>query len=244
MDLRRRAWCATWTLGATANALAAPVASPACRVVGSGDPPYRLFLPQGRVGGLYFELLQAAAERAGWPLRFDEMPQTRALLLLHHGEADLMVGPLRQPDRERYLVYSRITLPAEDKVVYTLGRPVQHLDDLNGLNVGVQRGKRYGASFDALRHVHRVELPDYGVALRMLALGRLDAVVAPEREADLVRAQLDLGSVHKQALRLAGAPPHLVVSQRSRWRPRLAELEQGFDAIRQDGTWARILARY
>ena len=92
----------------------------------------------------------------------------------------LHAGPLRRPEREVFLVYSRITLPPEDKAVYSAGRAVSQWADLRGLRVGVQRGKRYGTEFDALRDVQRVELVDYVVALRMLALGRLDAVVAPD----------------------------------------------------------------
>jgi len=241
MDVRRRGLWATWWVSAAVGAT--PPTVP-CRVVGSADPPYRLFQAQGQVAGLYFELLKAAAEHAGWPLRFDEMPQSRALLELRHGTADLMVGPLRHPDRERYLAYSRIALPAEDKGVYTQGRLVRELGDLRGLVVGVQRGKRYGAAFDALQDIRRTELTDYGVALRMLELGRLDAVVAPEREADLVRTQLGLTQVHKQPLVLPGDTPYVVVAKSSPWRARLPELERGFDAIQKDGTWARILSRY
>lgn len=241
MDVRRRALCATWLASAAVGA--SPPAGP-CRVVGSADPPYRLFQGPGQVGGLYFELLMAAAERAGWPLHFDEMPQSRALLELRQGTADLMVGPLRHPERERYLTYSRIALPAEDKSVYTRGRSVRELGDLHGLVVGVQRGKRYGAAFDALQDIRRTELSDYGVALRMLELGRLDAVIAPERQADLVRTQLGLTLVHKQPLVLPGDTPYVVVGKSSPWRARLPELERGFDAIQKDGTWARILSRY
>ena len=244
MHLRRRAWCATGAMLAMGAPGASDRAATVCRVVGSADAPYRLFGPGGHVSGLYFELLLAAAERARWPLHFAEMPQPRAFLQMQAGAADLMVGPLRRPEREVFLVYSRITLPPEDKAVYSAGRAVSQWADLRGLRVGVQRGKRYGTEFDALRDVQRVELVDYVVALRMLALGRLDAVVAPERQADQALARLALPAVHKQALRWPGETPHLVVAQRSPWRARMAELEQGFDAIRQDGTWLRILARY
>jgi ABC-type amino acid transport substrate-binding protein len=127
-----------------------------CRVVGSADPPFR-YLRQQEAGGLYYELLRAAAARAGWPLEFSEVPAARALLLMQSGEADLMVGPLRRLEREAYLHYSRVTLPAEDKSVYARpgAAPLQRLEQLRGQRVGVLRGKRYGGGFDELTGLQR-----------------------------------------------------------------------------------------
>jgi polar amino acid transport system substrate-binding protein len=222
----------------------AQAADTPCRVVGSADPPFRSF-HEGQAGGLYFELLRAAAAEAGWPLSFIEAPSARALRMMQDGDADLMMGPLRRPEREAYLHYSRVTLPAEDKAVYTRPQhpPLRHLEALRGLQVGVQRGKRYGGGFDELEGVQRVELRDYDSALQMLALGRLDAVVAPQRQARWVIARLGL-DLREQALAWPGETPYLVLARASPWRARVAEIEHGFDVLRRKGEWARILARY
>jgi polar amino acid transport system substrate-binding protein len=198
-------------------------------VVGSADPPFR-YLRQQEAGGLYYELLRAAAARAGWPLEFSEAPAARALLLMQSGEADLMVGPLRRLEREAYLHYSRVTLPAEDKSVYARpgAAPLQRLEQLRGQRVGVLRGKRYGGGFDELTGLQRVELNDYDSALQMLALGRLDAWrAAPAR-----------------SLGWPGETPYLVLARRSPWLARVTEIERAFDALRQSGEWDRIVARY
>lgn len=215
-----------------------------CRVVGSADPPFR-FLHQGEAGGLYYELLRAAAARAGWDLAFSEVPAARALRMMQDGEADLMMGPLHRPEREAYLHYSRVRLPAEDKAVYTRpgAAPLQELTQLRGLRVGVQRGKRYGGGFDELTGLQRVELSDYEGALQMLALGRLDAVVAPQRQARLALARLGL-DLREQALRWPGETPYLVLARRSTWVGRVEQIEQAFDALQRSGEWQRIVARY
>lgn len=222
----------------------AQAAAPPCRVVGSADPPFRSF-HDGQAGGLYYELLRAAAAEAGWPLRFIEAPSPRALRMMQDGDADLMMGPLRRPDREVYLHYSRVTLPAEDKAVYTRPQhpPLRQLAELRGLQVGVQRGKRYGGGFDELQGVRRVELRDYDSALQMLALGRLDAVVAPQRQARWLIGHYGL-NLREQALAWPGETPYLVLALGSPWRARVAEIERGFDALRRKGAWAHIVARY
>lgn len=218
-----------------------------CRVVGSHDPPYRL-LQGGPPRGLYIELLIEAARLAGWPLSFEQAPAARALLMLEQGQADLALGALRTPERERFLHYSRISLPPEDKVVVTrVDAPTQQgMADLAGLRVGLHRGKRYGAAFDASRGMQRIELPDYLAALRMLALGRLDAVLLPERQARSLLADPLLASaaLRIQPWRLAGETPYLVLGRVSPWLPRLAELEAGFDQLHRNGFWQRVLARY
>lgn len=214
------------------------------RVVGSADPPYRVFAAEG-VGGLYYELLQEAARRLGWRLSFSEVPAARAFKMMEAGEADLMLGPLRTPERERYLSYTRITLPGEDKAFYTRpgASPLQGLGDLLGRSIAVHRGKRYGAAFDGDARLQRHEVNDYRAALEMVARGRLDVAVLPERQGDALLQELGLNLV-KQGWRMAGEPPYVVLARRSPWLARQAELERAFAAMREDGSWQRIQQRY
>lgn len=214
------------------------------RVVGSADPPYRIFAAEG-ARGLYFELLQEAARRLRWRLSFSEVPAARAFKMMELGEADLMLGPLRTPERERYLSYTRITLPNEDKAFYTLPgvAPLLGLADLQGRRIAVHRGKRYGAAFDGDARLQRHEVNDYRAALEMVVRGRLDVAVLPERQGDALLQELGLNLV-KQGWRLAGEPPYVVLSRLSPWLPRQAELERAFMAMREDGSWQRIRQRY
>ena len=227
---------------------AVPVATPqpeeVLRVVGSADPPFRSFGPEGPAG-MYFELMNEAARRLGWKVSYSEVPSARALRMMEAGEADVMLGPLRNGERERYLSYSRTVLPAEDKAFYTRpGAPaIRRLDDLLGRRIAVHRGKRYGRAFDEDRRLQRVELNDYRAALEMVARERLDVAVLPERQGDLLLRSLGLGLV-KQPLVLAGEPPFVVFSRRSPWLDKQAALDLAFQAMHEDGSWRRIVQRY
>jgi polar amino acid transport system substrate-binding protein len=229
--------CLAWQLPAQAQ-------SAVLRVVGSADPPFRIFKADG-ASGLYYDLLNEATRRLGWTVSYREVPSARAFRLMEQGEADLMMGPLRTPERERFLSYSQITLPVEDKGVYTRpgAAPVQALADLQGRDVVVHRGKRYGSVFDAESRVRKHEVADYRSALEMVALGRADAAVLPERQGDALLRQMALGLI-KQAWRLPGETPYAVLALNSPWLARQAELERSFQAMRQDGSWQAILARY
>ncbi|MBA4342924.1 MAG: ABC transporter substrate-binding protein [Methylibium sp.] len=245
MNRPRRHCLSILLLGGLAGApWAAQAESVELRVVGSADPPFRIFGAGGPTG-LYFDLLNEAARRLGWPLRYTEVPSARALKMMEQGEADLMLGPLRTPERERFLSYSRTVLPAEDKAFYTraAAAPLRRLDDLQGLSIGVHRGKRYGAAFDADARLRRLELNDYRAALEMVSRGRLDAAVLPERQGDLLVRSLGLTLV-KQPLRLPGETPYVVFARSSPWLARQAELEHAFQAMQDDGSWRRISHNY
>lgn len=215
------------------------------RVVGSADPPFRTFEPGRPPGGLYHDLINEAARRLGWQLVFLEVPWLRALKMLEGGQADLIVGPLRNPEREQYLSFGKVALPAVDKVFYTRpdARPLHELSDLQGLTIAVHRGKRYGGLFDQASGLQRVELNDYRTVLEMVARGRLDVALMPERQGDWMLRQLGL-ALMKQPLRLGGDIHHVAMSRLSPWLALQAELDQTLQAMKDDGSWRHILDRY
>lgn len=213
-------------------------------VVGSADPPYRIFARSGATG-LYYDLLNEAASRLAWPLRYEETPSARALRMMELGEADLMVGPFRSPERERFLIYTQAPLPPVAIAFYT--RPfapvIKAPDDLLGLRIAVHRGKRYGPEFDGDARLSRHALNNYRTAFEMVVRGRLDVVVIPELQGDLLQQELQLELV-KQPLRMAAQQAHVVLSRRSPWQNRQGDLERAFRAMREDGSWQAILQRY
>jgi polar amino acid transport system substrate-binding protein len=204
---------------------------PVLRVVGSADPPFRIFRGNGG-GGIYYDLLNEAVRRLDWTVSYQEVPSARAFRMMELGEADLMMGPLRTPERERFLSYSQIGLPTEDKGVYTLASaaPVRSIEDLQGRDVVVHRGKRYGAVFDTNPRIRKYEVGDYRSALEMVALGRTSAAVLPERQGDALLVEMKLQLV-KQPWRLPGETPYAVLALNSPWLPRQGELERSFQAI-------------
>lgn len=238
--LRRRALLPLW-----AGLCFGPVrAEPGVmRVVGSADPPFRRFRPEG-AGGLYYDLLNEALRRLGWAVHYQEVPSARALRMMEVGEADLMMGLLRTPERERYLSYSQVRLPAEDKAFYARpgSMPVRSLADLAGRRIVTQRGKRYGAALQADPPLQLVEVNDYRAALEMVARGRVDLAVLPEREGDTLLAEAGLDLV-KQPWRFPGEATYLVLSRHSPWLALQGELERTFQSMHEDGSWQAIVAR-
>ena len=70
------------------------------RVVVNHAPPYRIIDPP-YYGGYYIELFQLAAAQAGLEIHFLSVPLKRGLQMLETGDADLILGPNRTPEREK-----------------------------------------------------------------------------------------------------------------------------------------------
>ncbi|MFC6683149.1 transporter substrate-binding domain-containing protein [Marinobacter koreensis] len=51
------------------------------------------------------------ARLLGWQVRFREAPFRRVLLMMEQGEVDIMLGPLKTPEREKKLAYVAPAFP-------------------------------------------------------------------------------------------------------------------------------------
>lgn len=215
------------------------------RVLINHAPPYRI-AEGGPIGGLYVEIYRAAAARAGLPPPdFQAVPLARAFRMMEAGEGDVMLGPNRTAEREAYLIFLDEPLDAEPKalVIGAAAADIASYDQLRGLRVGVLRGANYFQPFDSDAAIGKEVLTAYEQGLRMVAGGRVDAVIVPERQAVwLLRAEnLPL---RLATFRAPGTPSHIVIARRSPLITRRAGLEAALRSLRQDGTLDAILARY
>lgn len=225
------------------GAVVAQTGQPSVRVVGNHAPPYRI-VEHGVFRGIYIDAFREVARRAGFSVEFHEAPTARALLMLDSGEADVMLGPNRTPEREAFLVFTKATFPSEPKVFYSnLGGVVDNYHDLAGKTIAVVRSAVYFEPFDSDLGLIKEVAPDYESALRKVEAGRNDVVIAPELQGDYLVRSLGLKLV-KAAYRVEGRPSHIALSRRSPVLALQGTIEATLEALMADGTWDRIVARY
>ncbi|UKV13722.1 transporter substrate-binding domain-containing protein [Thalassospiraceae bacterium SW-3-3] len=213
-------------------------------------PPYRIVIDTGRepeFSGIYVEVLKEAASRAGHSLRFDVVPFRRALYLMEEGGADIMLGPNRTADREKFMYFFDAPLPDEPKAIYqpALNRDIRQVEELAGQHVGVLRGASYPHALASEDGIQWVEAADYPTLFRMLNQHHLDAVIVPE----LLAADLLAGkklAVRKASLVLQGEPSFIALSRKSVFflDRDYRGLEQELIRMRDDGTFGEIYHRY
>lgn len=243
-----------WLLGLLIGGSAA-----ACelRMRWNDDPPYLMRDAGGRVTGLYAELLGATAQRMGCRLTWVEMPWARALRELEAGRIDILAGGLRLPEREAYAHFMPQHFVSRNRLyVHESQAPrvaaARRLDDVaaEGLRLGVQVGVVYGPDYARLQAQPAFRaLLTQGASRRalwqMLAIGRVDGVIASEASArwELAAAGLQ-ARVRPTAVFVSAGEAQVMLSRRSADAALLQRLREADEALVRDGTHARTVARY
>jgi polar amino acid transport system substrate-binding protein len=153
---------------------------------------------QGKVGGIFPELLRVEAARAGCVIEFQVVPRSRMEKLFELGQADLLMPARRSARRDAYghfvaMIRSRAVLLAMEPHVPAI-RSVAELLQHGELRVGVVRGYDYDEGYqELLRQLaaqqRLAEANDPVSLARMLDSGSIQvAVVTPTAVTGALRA--------------------------------------------------------
>ncbi|XHS76395.1 substrate-binding periplasmic protein [Burkholderiaceae bacterium UC74_6] len=152
----------------------------------------------GKVGGIFPELLRAEAAKAGCVIEFQPVPRSRLEKLFELGQADLLMPARRSVRRDEYghfvgMIHSRAVLLAIEPRVPAI-RSAAELLRHRELRVGVVRGYDYDDSYQVLvkqlaAQQRLTEATDPVSLARMLDAGTIDvAVVTPTAVTGALRA--------------------------------------------------------
>ncbi|MFA9218973.1 MAG: substrate-binding periplasmic protein [Sphingomonadaceae bacterium] len=157
---------------------------------GSGTPLWAQLPPRLRVTmvnlmpwsgtantGVLVELARDIAQRSGLIFDIMPLPYARALVMIEEGSIDLMLAV--QSARVEHS--ATCVASVSDAEITLLARPnlvVSTLADLHGKRVGHLRHADYDPDFAAATDILKYEFNSYAQGLRMLQIGRLDALVA------------------------------------------------------------------
>lgn len=240
MRSKHYGWVLAWLLAAS---LPAGAGEPLL-VVGDNAPPFRIF-DGDRCSGIYCDALLEIGRRTGLRFRFAETPGARALMMMQYAQADIMLGPTKTPERERYMVFLPTTFPPARKVFYQRpgSPPLKGYADLAGRLVSVEHGKQFFEPFDQDTAIRRDVVNDSLTALRKVAAARSDLALMPEWEGDWLLRQNRLTLV-KASYVIEGRPSYIAVSQRVDQPTIHTTLDHAFAELQRDGTLQRIIARY
>jgi polar amino acid transport system substrate-binding protein len=257
MQMGRR-WLVAGSLAVMAGGLSLAAQAQDCvkTVRWYDDVPYTYRGPDGNPTGLNVEVLQEALSRIGCKARWVELPWARALIALEGGQLDMLPGALKTPERQKFAYFSR-AINRSPNVLFMVqsaqGKyPVRKLADLIGTDfrLGIQLGVAYGVEYEALQ-----SNPDFvarlnAVTLRrnawnMMALGRLDGMIADETTGLVELQQLDLlKTVVKTGLVVSGQPAHVAISQRTSSPDFVQSLDRALGNMFDDGSFRRLRERY
>ena len=184
------------------------------RVVVNHAPPYRIIDPPYYTG-YYIDLFKLAASRAELEISFISVPLKRAFQMLENGEADLILGPNKTPEREEFLIFlTQVPFPAEDKV-FIVAHPelvMRNLTNLQHKRMDTLAGAAYHPDIDRSSQLNKHELKSYEQGLQRLMRDRSDVVIMPEAQADWLIHSLQLPLI-KSPFHLRGSPSYMAWSR-------------------------------
>jgi polar amino acid transport system substrate-binding protein len=148
-------------------------------------PPFRMndeSTPSG-FRGIDIDVVNKLAEALGIAIEIQRHPWARALEQMRSGEADLITGIARTPEREAFLHYVPISYAAVRPVFYTQrgkGHLFRSYQDLYGPSVGYSLNSAYFEPFNSDARINKVGLSTEEQLLHVLALGRIAVTVGTD----------------------------------------------------------------
>ena len=198
---------------------------------------------QGAKSGLAVDLVSLLAARSGLPLDVEGVPLARIASLLpveRSGRFAIFARPESLPD---HLVQLGGTFEMPLLAIARDSEPPPTLDRLRQLGrVGLVHGAARLLPAEFVRGIAFEEMPDIPAGLKMLDVGRIDAMLLSKIEAELItearKSQFHLGAaVQVETLHVA-----LVASSSTAASAEAQTLEAAWNACLSDGSIERMLA--
>jgi polar amino acid transport system substrate-binding protein len=190
--------CSLLPLAALVAALAAPAAQAGCSrqvqmpvyamgnlVKAIGVGPHVAKPVGAEVGGFLPDLIRKAGDKTGCDFAFSIVPRARLEAMFEAGQADVLLGATRTPQRDKFGVFIPMVTTRATLVSFTSFQPpIRSIADLlarRELRVALVRGQDYGPEFMAmsaeLASQKRLVLETTVNITRLLELGAVDATV-------------------------------------------------------------------
>ena len=158
-------------------------------------PPWKI-TNTGNIEGININLTRRLLSRIGEKPVFISRPWKRCLTMMKKGQADLMNGILKRPEREEYLIFLEPPYKTKStKAFYVLkGKSslIKQYEDLQNLNIGTTLGSKFFHRFDDDTTLKKEIVKNNDLNIKKLIAGRIDTFIATETVADYQIAQKGL----------------------------------------------------
>ncbi|MBN8756737.1 MULTISPECIES: basic amino acid ABC transporter substrate-binding protein [Variovorax] len=245
------AGCGKQEAAAPAASASAPPPPAAARVLVVGtDAAYTPFESQndkGDVVGFDIDVVKAVAQKAGLEVKFVNTPWEGIFNSLDQGDRDLLVSAITITDERRQTMdFSQPYFDAKQLIAVKSDSPVAKFEDIKNLKVGVQNGttgdevvgKLLGKSSTAIKRFESTPL-----ALKELEAGGVQAVVADNGVIVHYLANNAAGGFKTVSDASFPVEKYGIAVKKGN-AELLAKINQGLEAIRTDGTYAKIYASH
>jgi polar amino acid transport system substrate-binding protein len=181
-------------------------------------PPYRI-IENGNFSGIYIDTVKLLLESLNIEYEFIEVPFARALILMESGEADLMLGPNKNAEREAYMKFLiEAPLPRENRIFYVKNEKnfINKYEDLYSKTIDVLRGAVYFEKFDNDTNLTKEIVNSYDLGIRKVDNARTDVIIMPEMMGDFLLRTLNI-QLLKSPYIVEGNISYIAISKKSKF---------------------------
>ena len=171
----------------TASDIKTVTAGKLTRSTNAQFPPYEMTTDDGGFEGIDIEIAYALAQKLGLELVVDDMDFDSALSAVQTGKSDIVAaGVTVTPERQNTMSFTDSYANGVQVVIVKEGSDIKSIDDLEGKQIGTQRGTTgYSYCIDDYGEDSVVPFDDGATAVQNLLAGKVDCVVidkAPAQE--------------------------------------------------------------
>ncbi|MDP9043997.1 MAG: basic amino acid ABC transporter substrate-binding protein [Pseudomonadota bacterium] len=227
----------------------APAAAGKVYLVGTDAAyaPFEFQNEKGEIVGFDVDVVTAVAAKGGFAVKFVNTPWEGIFNALAQGDRDLLVSSITiTKERQQTMDFSAPYFDAKQLIAVKNDSKVAHFDDLKAMKIGVQTGTTGDDLVSQLQGKNSANIKRFEstpLALKELEAGGVDAVVADNG----VVVNYVLNNSGKQFKTVddpAFQPEHYGIPVKKGNAQLLAKIDQGLAAIKADGTYEKIRARY
>jgi len=177
-------------------------------------------------------------------------PWKRCLEMMRTGEADLISGVFKRPEREGYMRFIEPPYKTKSAKVFYIKNgedaSIQNYEDLYQLKVGTQAGVKYFERFDTDPKIQKEAVTEDLSNFMKLAYGRIDAVISTETQADYVLAINGLQEKFSKAeFRYdADLPVYFAISKKSAYAGESAQFSALVTQLTKQGIFQAAIDNY
>ena len=203
--------------------------------------------------GFLPEVLDHALKKVNHKLEFSFCPWARCIKSMQEGKDNILLGVYKTEEREKFLMFSSPVAVSEEVLFKKKGSPIKwkKLTDLSSYTIGVVRGASNGKEFDSADFLKKEPVTEGLQNVKKLVHGRIDLIAGP-REVLLYKIRLKIpemaGKIEQVGKPLSlgnlyfGFSSHPKVKDSN--RKLLADFEKGFDMIKKDGTFEKLIKKH
>ncbi len=220
------------------------------RLVTLEFPPLEYSGANGKAEGIAVEIVEKIMANLGHQTEIMVLPWARALEMTRNGEADAIFTAYKNPEREKFLDYSKGVLVPQIVTLYVPKESnIEYDGDLLQLKdrrIGVVSTISYGKKFDSLRDRLKVDRSESLISnFKKLMAGRVDMVISNMYVADAEIKKMGLGDrVKKLSPQVQSVDSFIAFSKAKGLSALRDRFDQEMQKLISDGTYAAIMAKY